>query len=135
MVDGEVCVVSAPGDDLSAVVGRLTEGRSALNPPTECAQAIERPEHVSFLFVPVLGLMLGFVTAWSAGAGWLLAALVGYGLFGVVLDCDPNAFGRVIAFIFSAVFVVVTVLGWISWAFDAFRRARTALSHTPENGG
>src|SRR5690606_26758721 len=89
-------------------------GKSAGPPPFPGVPTVagKRPEHVPPFFVPLIGLMLGFVVAWALAAVSLIGSLVAYGLFG--LEIGPLPF-RVIAFAFSLVFVVVTLCGWVSW--------------------
>lgn len=74
--------------------------------------------HIGLFPVLLIGMAFGFVTAWFAVAAWLLVTVLAYGLFGV--EIYPPSF-RVISFVFSSVFVVVTAAGTGSWVNDKVR--------------
>lgn len=71
--------------------------------------------HVSPLFVVGVAFLFGSVATLALAAGWGLLAILAFGLVGVELRAPS---GRVFAFVFSAVFVGMTALGWFSWLCD-----------------
>lgn len=77
--------------------------------------AAKSNDHVSPFAVPLIALGVGFVAAWFTGAGMLLLTILAYGLFGAEIFLPV---GRVVAFVFSALFVLVTAVGWGSWLWD-----------------
>lgn len=98
--------------------------------PLDMAGVVERLEadddHVSFFVVPLIALAAAFGVSWGAVMASAVFAIMFYGVTGRGIDLLPY---RVAAIVFTAVFVVVTALGWASWASHHLRRAR-ALSPT-----
>lgn len=78
--------------------------------------------HVGFFWVPLIGLMLGMVATTALIVVLTLVAVVTFGLFGTSL---PAPTARILCFVFSAVFVIVTIAGWASWIADKFRKDTT----------
>jgi len=77
-----------------------------------------RGRHINPFQVLLIGLALGWMTAAFLVIAWLLVIILAYGLFGAGIN-PPSL--RVAAFVFSAVFVTVTVVGSGSWAADKVR--------------
>ena len=90
----------------------------------------ETGEHVSPLTVLLIAFAMAFVVAWFTGAAMLLVTVIAYGLFGAEIFLP---IGRVVAFAFSAVFVVVALAGWRSWIWVSFcARRAAARQQSPE---